>query len=124
MKALCNNNMDFREFDMDDMRDTKDMRDMKDMRDTKDMRDMRDMNMQQRDSLMIEIMKYQFATLDTALFLNTHPNDPIALIRHHEYSTRLMQLKDEFGKKFGPLDSYTPDASGTWRYIDSPWPWE
>lgn len=86
--------------------------------------DMNNMNMQNRNALMLEIMKYQLVTLDSALFLNTHPNDPIALIRHHEYSTRLMQLKDEFAQKYGPLDSYTPDMSGTWRYIDSPWPWE
>jgi|GEM_PF-73424 len=82
------------------------------------------MNMQHRNALLLEIMKYQLVTLDSALFLNTHPNDPIALIRHHEYSTRLMQLKEEFATKYGPLDSYTPDISGTWRYIDSPWPWE
>jgi spore coat protein JB len=82
------------------------------------------MYMQQRDSMLIEIMKFQLATLDITLFLDTHPNDPIAIIRHHEYSTKLMQLKDEFGRKFGPLDAYTPDISGTWRYINSPWPWE
>ena len=82
------------------------------------------MNTQQRDSMMIEIMKYQFATLDIALFLDTHPNDPVALIRHHEYSTKLNQLKNEYSKKFGPLDLFTPDISNTWRYINSPWPWE
>lgn len=81
-------------------------------------------NMQHRNMLMLEIMKYQLATLDSAMFLNTHPNDPIALIRHHEYSTKLMQLKSDFAAMHGPLDSYTPDMSGTWRYIDSPWPWE
>lgn len=112
MRALCNSEFNTRD---NNMRENN----------TRD-NIMRDniMNMQQRDSMMLEVMKYQFATLDSALFLNTHPNDPIALIRHHEYSTKLMQLKDEFGKKFGPLDSYTPDISGTWRYIDSPWPWE
>lgn len=117
MRALCNNEMNSRDMNPRDM-SPRDMnpRDMSP-------RDM-NINLQQRDSMMLEVMKYQFATLDSALFLNTHPNDPVALIRHHEYSTRLMQLKDEFGRKFGPLDSYTPDISGTWRYIDSPWPWE
>ena len=89
-----------------------------------DMNNRNAMHMQQRDSMLIELMKYQLATLDIALFLDTHPNDPIALNRHHEYSTKLMQIKDEFSKKFGPMDLYTPDITNTWRYIDSPWPWE
>ncbi|HBB30184.1 MAG TPA: spore coat protein CotJB [Clostridiales bacterium] len=86
--------------------------------------DVNNMNMQHSNELLLEIMKYQLVTHDSALYLDTHPNDPIALIRHHEYSTRLRQLKDEFAIKYGPLDLYTPDISGTWRYIESPWPWE
>lgn len=82
------------------------------------------MNIQIRNALMLEIMRYQLAALDNALFLDTHPNDPIGLIRHNEYTTKLAQLKDEFTKQFGPLDIYTADMASNWRYIDSPWPWE
>ena len=106
MEALCNNQMNNTDLNMDFDRNNMNM------------------NLQHRNALMLEIMKYQLVTLDSALFLDTHPNDPIALIRHHEYSTRLRQLKDDFAIKYGPLDLYTPDMSGTWRYIDSPWPWE
>ncbi len=104
MEVLCENRMNNMDFNMNF--------------------DMNNINMQHRNALLLEIMKYQLVTLDSALFLDTHPNDPIALIRHHEYSTKLMQLKDEFSIKYGPLDLYTPDISGTWRYLDSPWPWE
>ena len=104
MKALCDNTTNMNDMDnkMNDMY----------------------INMQNKKALMLEIMKYQLVALDSALFLDTHPNDPIALIRHHEYTTRLKQLKDEFTTKYGPMDIYTPDMAGTWRYIDSPWPWE
>jgi spore coat protein JB len=74
--------------------------------------------------LLMKIMKYQLATLDIALFLDTHPNDPIALIRHNEYCTKLAQYKNEYTENYGPLDDYSADMSGTWRYLDAPWPWE
>ena len=104
MKALCNN-------PMEDMNMNYYMNNM-------------NMNLQAKKALMIDVMKYQLAALDSALFLDTHPNDPIALIKHHEYTTRLQQLKVEYTENFGPLDIYTPDMAGSWRYIDSPWPWE
>ena len=115
MRILCDNPMSNRDCIMDNEMNNMD-RHMN--------FDMNNMNMQHRHMLMVEIMKYQLATLDIALFLDTHPNDPIALIRHHEYSTKLKQLKDEFAVKYGPMDLYTPDMSGAWRYIDGPWPWE
>lgn len=81
-------------------------------------------NNEAKEELMMLVMKYQLAVLDTALYLDTHPNDPIALVKHNEYSTKLNQYKAKYSEKFGPFDSYTPDMASTWRYIDSPWPWE
>ena len=126
MRILCDNPMSNRDCIMDNEMNNMDRHmnfDMNDMERRMNF-DMNNMNMQHRHMLMVEIMKYQLATLDIALFLDTHPNDPIALIRHHEYSTKLKQLKDEFAVKYGPMDLYTPDMSGAWRYIDGPWPWE
>lgn len=74
--------------------------------------------------LLHNIMQFQVATLDAALYLDTHPNDPVALYRHNAYSTQLKQLRDEYEMMYGLLNSYNPESGETWRYINSPWPWQ
>lgn len=73
--------------------------------------------------LLNEVMKYQFAVLDIALFLDTHPNDPVALRHQNKYTMAATQLKDEYERKYGPLTYYYP-SKNYWDYIKSPWPWE
>lgn len=78
----------------------------------------------QQQMMLHVIMQYQVATLDLALYLDTHPNDPVALYRHKAYSTQLRKLRDEYEMLFGPLNNYVPESGETWRYINGPWPWE
>lgn len=74
--------------------------------------------------LLNEIMKYQFAVLDIALFLDNHPNDPVALSYQYKYATMLKQLRCEYERYYGPLTYYYPEKCNKWRYIKGPWPWE
>lgn len=78
----------------------------------------------QQNMMLHNIMQLQVATLDLALYLDTHPNDPVALYRHKAYSSQLRQLRDEYEMLFGPLNCYSAETGETWRYINSPWPWE
>lgn len=78
---------------------------------------------QDRKMLLNNIMKYQFATLETALYLDTHPNDLRALNQHNQYSHKLMELKREYELKYEPLTHYGKSQE-YWKYINSPWPWE
>lgn len=73
--------------------------------------------------LLYQVMKYQFAVLDSALFLDTHPNDPTALSYHNNYSNTLKQLRAEYERCYGPLTIQYPEKY-YWRYIKGPWPWE
>jgi len=75
-------------------------------------------------AMLSNIQKLQFATLDLALFLDTHPNDPVALYRHSEYATQLKQYREAYEAQYGPMCIMTADTGDTWRYINSPWPWE
>jgi spore coat protein JB len=50
-------------------------------------------SLRQQQEMLLEVQKLQFAALDTALFLDTHPNDPVALYRHKMYIDRLKRLK-------------------------------
>ncbi len=78
----------------------------------------------QQQAMLMDIQKLQFATLDLALYLDTHPNDPVALYRHHEYATHLKQYREAYEAEYGPLSNMTAEMGDTWRYINSPWPWE
>jgi spore coat protein JB len=70
-----------------------------------------------------EIMKVEFANVETALYLDTHPQDAKALADHNKYAYRLEMLKKQYEQKYGPLTHYGMSAY-PWKYIESPWPWE
>ncbi len=78
----------------------------------------------QQQMMLHVIQQYQVATLDLALYLDTHPNDPVALYRHKAYSAQLRKLRDEYEMLYGPLNNYVTESGDTWRYINGPWPWE
>lgn len=74
--------------------------------------------------MLYAIMQLQVAVNDLALYLDTHPNDPVALYKHKGYSTQLAKLRNEYEILFGPLNIYSTEVGDHWRYINSPWPWE
>lgn len=78
----------------------------------------------QQQEMLLEIQKLQFAALDVALYLDTHPNDPVALYRHKVYTDQLRQIKDVYEVQFGPMTIFSHEVGDNWRYINSPWPWE
>ncbi|MFW5971948.1 MAG: spore coat protein CotJB [Bacillota bacterium] len=75
-------------------------------------------------ALLKEIMSYNFAILETVLYLNTHPEDRAVLKLHNKYAKRYMELLEEYQETYGPLYSDYPDADFPWRWVNDPWPWE
>ena len=75
--------------------------------------------------LLEEIQAIDFALVELTLYLDTHPDDLQAMQQFNEYSHQSRQLKQQFEKKFGPLqqfgNSYT-DAN--WSWGTTPWPWQ
>ena len=66
-----------------------------------------------------------FACLDLNLYLNTHPEDKSALESFNEYSKQFMTLRDDYQKKYGPLNNFGYSQSKyPWEWNKSPWPWE
>ena len=78
----------------------------------------------QQEVMLHNIQQNQFYVLDLALYLDTHPNDPVALYRHKQYSMYLRQLIEAYEAQFGPLNVYSVERADTWRYINGPWPWD
>ncbi|HRC80627.1 MAG TPA: spore coat protein CotJB [Sedimentibacter sp.] len=80
--------------------------------------------LRQQHEMLLEVQKLQFAALDTALYLDTHPNDPVALYRHKMYTDRLKAVKEAYEMQFGPMTIFGQEVGDYWRYVNSPWPWE
>ncbi|MGD9566854.1 MAG: spore coat protein CotJB [Sedimentibacter sp.] len=75
-------------------------------------------------SMLLDIQKLEFAIYDLALYLDTHPNDPVALYRHKMLADQLMQLRHAYEAQFGIMSIMGHELGDTWRYIDGPWPWD
>ena len=69
------------------------------------------------------LQELAFAVQESALFLDTHPNDHQALVYHNEKLARFNETKKRYVAQFGPLCSNSTTQE-SWRWIDSPWPWE
>lgn len=74
-------------------------------------------------SLLLELMEASFVSLETALYLNTHPDDERALRLHNNVSQQLMQLEEMYTARYGPLKN-TGMSRYPWAYINDPWPWD
>ena len=59
--------------------------------------------METRRQMINKIRSLQFAIVELAQYLDTHPTDEKALCLHKEYANALHDLKEEYQKKYGPL---------------------
>ncbi len=75
-----------------------------------------------REEMIAKIKELDFAIIELALYLDTHPDDEKALCLHRRYSKELKELKDKYQKVYGPLSIYFP--CNKWRWLEEPWPWE
>ncbi len=75
-----------------------------------------------RSKMMKEIKCLNFAIIELAEYLDTHPDDRKALCLHREYTNELNELKDKYQRIFGPLTIYFP--CNKWRWLEEPMPWE
>ena len=75
-----------------------------------------------REEMMRQIKCLNFAIVELAEYLDTHPTDQKALCLHREYCNQYNQVKEKYQKIFGPLSIYCP--CNKWRWLEEPWPWE
>lgn len=79
--------------------------------------------MNEKKSMMYDIMLYDFAVQDSSLFLDTHSKDKEALAYYKEACCRLQKAKHAYEKKYGSLDNRSA-VGDVHAYIKGPWPWE
>ena len=61
----------------------------------------------------------EFAIVELALYLDTHPDDQRALCLHRKYCKECKELKDKYQKVYGPLSINYP--CNKWRWLEEPW---
>ena len=79
------------------------------------------MNNETREEMIKKIKCYNFAVIELALYLDTHPDDQKALCLYRKYAKELKELKDQYQKIYGPLSIYFP--CNKWRWLEEPWSW-
>ena len=75
-----------------------------------------------RAEMLNKIKCMQFAIVELAQYLDTHPDDEKALCLHNKYCRELKDLEDKYQKVYGPLTINYP--CNKWRWLEGPWPWE
>ncbi len=74
--------------------------------------------------LFRKIQIYGFNIGDTALYLDTHPTDQLAL----DYYERIRELNRkaiaEYTARYGPITMDDVNVRNQWTWIEHPWPWE
>ena len=80
-------------------------------------------NNNDRFSALVHVNAMSLAALDTALFLDTHPDNCEASEAFKKYNSMLKMARNDYSKRFGPLT--LNDADGKkWNWVSDPWPWE
>lgn len=81
--------------------------------------------MADKDQLLIEIYDTSFAVNDLTLYLDTHPDDTMALAEFHKLKNRRKAAMATFEKEFYPLTiDCMSDGKNGWTWGDTPAPWK
>ncbi|MBQ6841266.1 MAG: spore coat protein CotJB [Bacilli bacterium] len=77
----------------------------------------------ERERDLFKVMEVAFAINDYNLYLDVHPEDQKILSKYKACTEKFRRLTKEYEEKYGPLSI---DAANykTFKWIESPWPWE
>ena len=83
------------------------------------------MQLNQREQLLWQVQVAGFAVDETRLYLDTHCDDPEALVEMARYQEMLRRATAEYENRYGPLTAQTPEREcSKWQWVSCPWPWE
>ena len=74
--------------------------------------------------LLKRVQICDFVLEETALFLDTHPENKEALEYYHKYMEIMNKAKEEYTQKYGPLMRTDYDGGPVWTWATTAWPWE
>lgn len=74
--------------------------------------------------LMQKIREIDFALVETALYLDSHPDNCEALAYYRELKKKNQAMRAEYESSCGPLTIYSNECDSEWKWVKTPWPWE
>ena len=76
-----------------------------------------------QNDLMKKIQELDFAKVECELYLDTHPNDAVALSYYNALLPELDALMIEYQDTYGPI---VPSKSNkaSWDWVMGMWPWQ
>jgi len=79
--------------------------------------------MDERNTLLEQIMAYEFVLIDLQLYLDTHPADKNALRDYKMALDHSENLRRQYQAKYGPLSIRSLPDPNCWQWVNDPWPW-
>ena len=74
---------------------------------------------------MQALQAIDFSMVDTILYLDAYPESPEALAHYHKlHEERDRLLGAMAAEKCAPVSAMSVPESGTWSWVEGPWPWE
>lgn len=73
---------------------------------------------------LTELQALGFAMQDLQLYLDTHRDDREALETLRAYQQMYRECREQYERKYGPLNHHSHDDCEVFRWLDDPWPWE
>ena len=77
-----------------------------------------------RNELKLALQSYCFAAHDMLLYLDTHPCDEKAFALYKALVAKARELKNEYQRKYGPLNALSAADYDEFKWLESPWSWE
>lgn len=81
-------------------------------------------NNSSRKKLLKKLQIYDFLLTEASLYLDTHPNNAMALDYFNKHNKLREETLKEYVEKYGPITKSDCSASNTWKWVNNPWPWE
>lgn len=83
------------------------------------------MSKKDRKNMLREIQELEFYCVELNLYLDNHPDCERALADYNMYTEKLINLKNIFEMKYGPLANFGFSPSQfPWQWVEEPWPWQ
>lgn len=78
----------------------------------------------EREKMMSKVRELAFTVHELNLFLNSHPDNRMALKYFRKYNDELKKMTAMYEEAFGPLTAKSDTNCEEWIWINRPWPWE
>lgn len=76
------------------------------------------------DTLSGDLFALEFAVDDLQLYLDTHEDDREVFKMFQYFQAEAMACREEYVKKYGPINRENLQESSEYSWLKGPWPWE